>query len=247
MTTIDLNADLGEQVGDDDALLEIVTSANLAAGFHAGTPATMRHVCRVAVKRGVRIGAQVSYRDREGFGRRVIDVHPDELTADVIYQLGALDAVARSCGTRVSYVRPHGALYNVVVRHELQAAAVVAAVRAYDERLPLLALSGSRVLEVADAAGLTGVPEAFADRAYTAAGALVPRDRASAVLVDPGLVEEQTLRIARSGEVVAIDGTVVAVNVRSICLHGDTPDAVSLARRVRSALTQAGIALAPFV
>jgi 5-oxoprolinase (ATP-hydrolysing) subunit A len=247
MTTIDLNADLGEGIGDDAGLLQVVTSANVACGFHAGDPATMQSVCRLAGTNGVAVGAQVSYRDREGFGRRFINVDPDELTADVLYQLAALDAIARHCGTRVTYVKPHGALYNRTVNDELHAAAVVAAVQDYDQKLPVLGLPNSRLLALADAAGLPQVPEAFVDRAYTAEGTLVPRAEPDAVLTDPDDVVAQAVRIAVSGEVVAVDGTVVPVSARSLCVHSDTPGALALATRVREALIMSGVTIAPFV
>jgi UPF0271 protein len=247
VTAIDLNADLGEGIGDDAALLQVVTSANVACGFHAGDPATMQSVCRLAVIHGVIVGAQVSYRDREGFGRRFINVDPDELTADVLYQLGALDAIARHCGSRVSYLRPHGALYNRAVNDELHAAAVVAAVQDYDQRLPVVGLPNSRLLALADAAGLPQVPEAFVDRAYTADGTLVPRSESDAVLTDPDDVVAQAVRIAMSGQVVAVDGTVVPVSARSLCVHSDTPGALALAIRVREALVMSGVTIAPFV
>jgi 5-oxoprolinase (ATP-hydrolysing) subunit A len=247
VTAIDLNADLGEGIGDDAALLQVVTSANVACGFHAGDPATMQSVCRLAVIHGVIVGAQVSYRDREGFGRRIINVDPDELTADVLYQLGALNAIARHCGSRVSYLRPHGALYNRAVNDELHAAAVVAAVQDYDQRLPVVGLPNSRLLALADAAGLPQVPEAFVDRAYTADGTLVPRSESDAVLTDPDDVVAQAVRIAMSGQVVAVDGTVVPVSARSLCVHSDTPGALALAIRVREALVMSGVTIAPFV
>jgi UPF0271 protein len=247
MTTIDLNADLGEGIGDDAGLLQVVTSANVACGFHAGDPATMQSVCRLAGTNGVAVGAQVSYRDREGFGRRFINVDPDELIADVLYQLAALDAIARHCGTRVTYLKPHGALYNRAVNDELHAAAVVAAVQDYDQKLPVLGLPNSRLLALADAAGLPQVPEAFVDRAYTAEGTLVPRGEPDAVLTDPDDVVAQAVRIAVSGEVVAVDGTVVPVSARSLCVHSDTPGALALATRVREALVMSGVTIAPFV
>jgi UPF0271 protein len=248
---IDLNSDLGEgfgtwRLGDDDALLEVVTSANVACGFHAGDPPTMRRVCATAAERGVVIGAQVSYRDLAGFGRRFIDVAPAELADDVLYQIGALDAFARAAGTRVGYVKPHGALYNTSVHHEAQARAVVAGVRAFGT-LPVLGLPGSRLLAEADAAGLPCVQEAFADRGYTPAGTLVPRSSPGALLTDTDAVVERATRLAQRGEIVAIDGTVLPSSARSLCLHGDTPGAVHHARAVRAALESAGIPITPFV
>jgi len=248
---IDLNADLGEgfgvwRLGDDDALLGVVTSANVACGFHAGDPSTMRRVCAGAVAAGVAIGAQVSYRDLAGFGRRFIDVAPAELTDDVLYQLAALDGIARAEGGRVGYVKPHGALYNAAVHHEGQARAVVDAVRAYDPSLPVLGLPGSSLLRRAEAAGLRPVPEGFADRGYTPEGTLVPRREPGALVTDPAAVAERAVRMAVDGVVTAVDGTAVDVAVASICVHGDTPGAVQLARAVRSALQEAGLDPVPF-
>jgi 5-oxoprolinase (ATP-hydrolysing) subunit A len=243
---VDLNADLGEgfgvwRLGDDDALLGVVTSANVACGVHAGDPSTMRRVCERAAAAGIAIGAQVSYRDLAGFGRRFIDVEPGELADDVLYQLAALDGFARAAGSRVSYVKPHGALYNAVVGHEAQAGAVVAAVTAYDRRLPLLGLPGSELLRQAEAAGVRAVGEGFADRGYTAAGTLVPRREPGALVQDPEVVAERAVRMAADGEVRAVDGSTVHVAIESVCVHGDTPGAVGIARTVRAALEDAGL------
>ena len=176
---MDLNADLGEVLDGvpthDAGLVEVVTSANVACGFHSGDTSTMRRVSGLCVERGVTIGAQVSYRDREGFGRRFLDVDPAVLADDVLEQVASLDALARSVGGRVTYVKPHGALYHAIVQHEAQAAAVVAGVRAFGDDLAVLGLPGSRWLALAEAAGLRPVREAFADRAYSADGTLVPR------------------------------------------------------------------------
>jgi UPF0271 protein len=237
---VDLNADLGEgfgawRLGDDEALLAVVTSANVACGFHAGDPSTMRRVCAAAAARGVAIGAQVGYRDLAGFGRRHIDYDPDELRDDLLYQLGALDAFARLAGSRVGYVKPHGALYNTAVRDERQAGAVVAAVAGYDASLPVLGLPGSALLRLAADAGLRPVEEGFADRRYRADGTLTPRTEPDALLTGTGEVVAQALRLATGTGPVA-----------SLCLHGDTPGAVALARAVRAALNGAGVALAPF-
>ena len=248
---IDLNADLGEGFGswaltDDDALLGIVTSANVACGFHAGDATHMRHVCEVAAERGVAVGAQVSYRDLAGFGRRFIDVAPAELTNDVVYQVGALDAIARACGTRVSYVKPHGALYNAIVHHEGQARAVVDALTLLGGALPLLGLPGGLVLDLAREAGIPVVAEAFADRAYQPDGTLVPRTQPNAVLDDPTAVAARVVRLATEGTVPAVDGSSIEVAADSVCVHGDSPSAVGSARAVRDALTAAGVTLAPF-
>jgi UPF0271 protein len=248
---MDLNADLGEgfgvwRLGDDDALLAVLTSANVACGFHAGDPSTMRRVCAGAADRGVAIGAQVSYRDLAGFGRRRIEYAVDELRDDVLYQLAALDGFARVAGTRVRYVKPHGALYNTVVDDEGQASAVVAAVAGYDRELPVLGLPGSALLRLAERAGLRAVTEGFADRGYLASGALVPRTQPGALVTDVTAVAERAVRMARDGEVVAIDGTVIRRPIESLCVHGDTPGAVRLATAVRDALLAAGLPLAPF-
>ncbi|WLW56559.1 LamB/YcsF family protein [Streptomyces sp. YU58] len=251
MASIDLNADLGEGFGrwrltDDEQLLSVVTSANVACGFHAGDPATMRRVCDLAAERGVRIGAQVSYRDLAGFGRRAMDVPSAELAAEVAYQIGALEVFARAAGSRVSYVKPHGALYNRVVHDEEQAGAVVDGVLLADPALPVLGLPGSRLLELAGKAGLPSVTEAFADRAYTDEGTLVPRDRDGAVVTDPRAVVERSLDLARLGTVGALSGSRIEVRARSLCLHGDTPGAVDLARRVRERLEASGVRVEAF-
>ncbi|MET9956757.1 5-oxoprolinase subunit PxpA [Streptomyces sp. NPDC006339] len=259
--SIDLNADLGEGFGrwtltDDERLLSVVTSANVACGFHAGDPATMRRVCELAAERGVRIGAQVSYRDLAGFGRRAMDVPPAELAAEVAYQIGALEVFARAAGSRVAYVKPHGALYNRVVHDEEQAAAVVDGVLlasaglsgdgSSGRGLPVLGLPGSRLHEAAAKAGLPVVGEAFGDRAYRADGTLLPRGQEGAVVTDPAEVVERSLSMARFGVVTAHDGRPVAVRARSLCLHGDTPGAVDLARRVRAQLEAAGVLVEAF-
>lgn len=236
--SIDLNADVGESfgrwtLGDDAALLPSLSSANVACGFHAGDPATLLSTCSRAVEHRVAIGAQVGYRDLAGFGRRFIDVDPDDLLADVLYQLGALDGLARSVGGGVAYLKPHGALYHAVTADEGQARAVVDAVRAFGG-LPVLGFPGSALLRIAADAGLPVVAEGFADRAYDASGRLVPRSVADAVLTDVADVAAQAVRLAESGE------------VGSLCVHGDSPGAPALAAAVRSALTDAGFTVAAF-
>ncbi|MFI6386011.1 LamB/YcsF family protein [Nonomuraea sp. NPDC050540] len=248
---IDLNADLGEgfgiwRLGDDLALLDIVTSANVACGFHAGDPVTIRRTCAAAVDRGVSIGAQVSYRDLAHFGRREMEVEPEELCAEVLYQLAAVDGIARAMGGRVSYVKPHGALYNRICRDPGQAAAVVDAVADYDPTLPILTLPGSVVHGLAAAEGVRTIAEAYADRAYTPDGTLVPRREPGAVIHDPAAVSARAVRMAVDESVLAADGTQVAVSARSICVHGDTPDAVRLAQAVRDRLLEAGVVLQAF-
>jgi len=238
--TVDLNADLGESygrwtLGDDEAMLELITSANVACGFHAGDPATLHRTCRQAVAAGVVIGAQVGYPDLAGFGRRFIDISAADLAAGVLYQIGALDGLARSVGGRVRYVKPHGALYNTAVEHEQQATAVVEAVLAYDPGLPVLGLPGSALLAIAADRGLRAVPEYFIDRNYTPEGRLVDRRRPDALISDPEEAARRAVQAARD-EV-----------AESMCTHGDSPGAVQMAQAVRRALTDAGITLAPFV
>jgi UPF0271 protein len=251
MVTLDLNADLGEGfgrwvLGDDEALLDVVTSANVACGFHAGDASTMRRVCEKSAERGVSIGAQVGYLDLVGFGRRFVDVEPRELTQDVIYQIGALDALARAAGTRVRYVKPHGALYHAIGHHVEQAAAVVEAVLEYDRSLPVLGLPGSVWLRLAERSGLTVVHEAFVDRAYAPDGTLVPRDRPGAVLHDVDAIVRRCVAMAQGQAIDDVDGGTLRLTPASVCVHGDTPGAVDIARRVRQALTDAGITPAPF-
>ncbi|MFY1705279.1 LamB/YcsF family protein [Micromonospora sp. WMMA1923] len=248
---MDLNADLGEgfgiwRLGDDEALLDVITSANVACGFHAGDPSTMRRVCAAAADRGVAVGAQVGYRDLAGFGRRHIAYDFTELRDEVTYQLAALDGFCRLYRTRVRYLKPHGALYHAAATDETQAAALVAAVNDVDHELPLLCSPGSVLAQLAVGAGLRVVAEGFADRGYLPTGALTPRTHPGALLTDPDAVAAQAVRLATERTVVAVDGTVVACPVESICLHGDTPGAVAAATAVRAALTAAGVTLTPF-
>ena len=248
---IDLNSDVGEsfgrwELGDDDRVLQVVTSANVACGFHAGDASTLRRCCETAVRHGVVVGAQVGYRDLAGFGRRFVDYDPVELADDVTYQIGALEALARVAGTRVAYVKPHGALYNATVHHDAQARAVVAAVRAYDPSLPVLGLPGSRLLAAAEEAGLRTVREAFADRAYTSEGTLVPRTEPGSVLSDPDEVAARVVRLVTEGTLVAVDGATVRVEADSVCVHGDSPGAVAMAAAVRDALAAQGVELGAF-
>lgn len=248
---VDLNADLGEsfgawRLGDDAGLMGVITSANIACGFHAGDPLTLRRACALAVEHGVTIGAQVSYRDLAGFGRREMDVPADELAAELLYQIAALDGIARAEGGQVSYVKPHGALYHRVRRDEAQAAALVQAVTAADRGLPLLAMPGGHAARLAEAAGLRVVSEAFADRGYRPDGSLVPRGQPGAVRTDSTDVAARAVGIATRGTVVSDDGNLVPVVAESICVHGDTAGAVALASAIRRALEQAGVTLAPF-
>ena len=238
--TIDLNADLGESfgrwtLGDDAALLPLISSANVACGFHAGDPLTLRRTCADAAAHGVVVGAQVSYPDLVGFGRRFLDIAPDELTAGVLYQIGALDGLARAAGSRVRYVKPHGALYNAAVDHEGQAAAVVEAVVAYGRDLPVLGLPGSALLRIAADRGLRAVPEYFVDRNYTPDGRLVDRRRPDALVTDADEAADRAVAAAREGR------------AASMCTHGASPGAVAMATTVRRALVEAGVTIAPFV
>ncbi|WP_420962887.1 LamB/YcsF family protein [Brucella sp. IR073] len=252
MLTIDLNSDLGEsfgpwKMGDDAAMLEVVSSANIACGFHAGDPAGILRTLRAAAERGVAVGAHVGYRDLAGFGRRNMDPSSEELIGDVIYQIGALQGLAKAAGARVAYVKPHGALYNTIAVNARQAADVIAAIRAVDESLVLMALAGSPLVEQARAAGLTVVTEAFADRAYTADGQLVSRRETGAVLHDPEKIAERMVRLVREGVLPSVDGSLTKVDAQSICVHGDSPGAVAIARRVRERLEEAGLGIRSFV
>lgn len=243
---MDLNSDLGEgfgvwRLGDDDALLTIVTSANVACGFHAGDPSTMRRVSETAAGRGVRVGAQVGYRDLAGFGRRRIDVPPAELADELRYQIGALSAFGP-----VAYVKAHGALYNAAAIDPGPASAIVEAVVALGGRLPVLCQPGSVLAALAAERGLHVVGEGFVDRGYLPDGSLVPRTDSGAIVTDIAAVVARAVRMARDGEVEAVDGSVIAMPVESLCVHGDTPGAVHMARAVRSALVAAGLELAPF-
>ncbi len=249
---MDLNADLGESfgtwtLGDDAALLAHVSSANVACGFHAGDPLVMRHTVRLAAAHGVVIGAHPGYRDLAGFGRRALDASPDEIAAETMYQLGALEAICRAEGTRVRYVKPHGALYNRAAVDVGAAAAIASAIAAVDPSLMLLALAGSALLDAGRAAGLRVAAEGFADRAYLPDGRLAPRTMPGALLADPDEVAARALALAKDGRVAAIDGTMLSIAVDSLCIHGDAPGAAALAAAVRHRLTSGGITVAPFV
>jgi UPF0271 protein len=237
MAAIDLNSDLGESFGvwtlsDDEALLRLVTSANVACGFHAGDPSTMLRICRLAAERGVTVGAHVSYPDLVGFGRRAMDVDPGDLLADTLYQVGALRAVAESAGARLGYLKPHGALYNRIATDPAQAEAVAEAAR--QTGLPLLGLPGSAVDRASANAGVPFWREGFVDRAYRDDGMLVPRSEPGAVLANPEEAARQALRLARSG------------SVDSLCVHGDSPHALAMAEAVLAALDDGGIEVRPF-
>jgi UPF0271 protein len=252
LNSIDLNSDVGESFGnwsfgDDEAIIASVSSVNVACAFHAGDPSTIRATCTAAALAGVAVGAHPGYRDLAGFGRRFIDMAPDHLTDEIIYQIGALQSLARVAGTTVSYVKPHGALYNTIVHHPEQARAVVEAIVSIDPSLPVMVLPNSEIERAAQAAGLRTVSEAFADRAYNADGTLVARTRPGAVLHDLGEVTDHVLRLAVDRQIRAIDGTLIDVEAQSICLHGDTPGAVAMAAAVRAALLGSGIEIRSFV
>jgi 5-oxoprolinase (ATP-hydrolysing) subunit A len=248
---IDINSDLGEGFGqwrmsDDEALLDIVSSANIACGFHAGDPSTMRRLCEFAAARKVTIGAHVSYPDLAGFGRRYIDIDPGELRDAVTYQLSALAGFAAAAGTYVCYVKPHGALYNTIVHDPAQAQAVIDGVLAIAE-LPILGLADSVALRLAADAGLRSVTEAFVDRAYNRDGTLVKRSETGALLHDVDAIAARSVRMVTDGLVTAIDGTDIPISAESICVHGDTPGSVAIATAVRHALEAAGVAIRPFM
>lgn len=242
---IAINTDVGEgfgawRLGEDDALLGLVTCANVACGFHAGDPDILRTTCTTAVARGVSIGAQVSYRDLAGFGRRYIAVPKDSLVNDLLYQIGALEAFARVAGGAVRYVKAHGALYNVAARDEDHAAAIVEAVRRYDPGLPLLCQPDTAQWRHAEAAGLTPLAEAFIDRGYTPEGLLVPRGTEGDLITDPATAARRAVRMVVDHEVEAVDGTRVPIAPAALCVHCDTPGAPAITQAVREALTSAG-------
>ena len=249
--TIDLNADLGEGFGryrltDDDALLSLASSANIACGFHAGDPVIMDRTVRAARERGVAIGAHPSYPDLVGFGRRDMDATPEEITAFVRYQIGALEAFCRAAGTRLRYVKPHGALYNRAARDPRTAGAIAEGVRQATPHLVLLGLAGSELLAAAAKVGVASAAEAFIDRAYLSDGTLVPRTRPGAVIEDAAAAVARAVALARRQPIRAIDGTELRIRADSLCVHGDTPDAVALLRAVRSGLEAEGVSIAPF-
>ena len=249
---MDLNSDLGESfgawsMGDDAAMLDIVSSANVACGFHAGDAAGILATLKAAKARNVVIGAHVAYRDLAGFGRRNMDVASSDLVADVIYQIGALQGLARAAGTTVRYVKPHGALYNTIAQDKRQATDVINAIKAIDPSLVLMALAGAPLIGWARDAGLTVVAEAFADRGYTPQGALVSRREPGAVLHDENLIAQRMLTLVRDGVIEAVDGSKVRVEADSICVHGDSPGAVAIARALRKQFEQEGVQITSFV
>ena len=250
MTRVDLNADLGEAFGrwrlDDVAMLDVVTSASIACGFHAGDPRVMREMVDAAAARGVAIGAHPSYPDLVGFGRRELAASPAEIEADVVYQIGALAGVCAAAGARLRYVKPHGALYNRAARDREAADAIARAVHGVDRSLTLLALAGSEMVGAAERTGIRVAREAFVDRAYRADGTLVPRGQPGAVLTDIPTVAARALRMVCDHEVEAIDGSILTLAPDSLCAHGDGAEALALVSAVRARLQGAGIDIAPF-
>lgn len=251
-TRIDLNSDLGEhygqwRMGDDETMLSVVTSANVACGFHAGDPRSLLATLKAAAARGVTVGAHVAYPDLVGFGRRPMHVSDDELIADTIYQIGALQSLATAAGTEVRYVKPHGALYNTIARDSRQAAAVITGIQQVNPDLPLVCLAGSQLIDQARASGLTAVPEAFADRAYNPDGSLVARSEEGATLHDPAAVAARMLRLVQEGVVADRYGNDVAFEAASICVHGDSAGAVDMAVALRDHLLAADVTLGSFL
>ncbi len=247
---IDLNCDMGEsfgryRLGNDAAMLDVVTSANIACGLHAGDPVVMRETVALAASRGVAIGAHPGYPDLQGFGRRAMQLAPAELEAFLLYQLGALTSFARLAGVPLTHVKPHGALYNQAAADPDIAAAITRAVAAFDPSLIVITLPESALKLAALGAGLRVALEGFADRAYQANGALAPRERSGAVIHDPDVAVARAIRMVTQGEVETIEGKVIPLRVDTLCVHGDTPNAAELAQSLRQALQKASIRLVP--
>ncbi|HEU5431801.1 MAG TPA: 5-oxoprolinase subunit PxpA [Thermomicrobiales bacterium] len=251
MRAIDLNSDLGEafgahRIGYDDELFDLISSANVACGFHGGDPRVMERTVAACATRGIGVGAHPSFPDLVGFGRRDIAATPDEIRADTLYQIGALAAFCRAAGVPMQHVKAHGALYNRAIKEGAASEAIAAAVAAYDPGLVMLAQPGSRLFAAAEAAGLPTAREGFVDRAYNTDGTLVNRRLPGAVITDPDSAAERALRLVVDGKLTAIDGTELTLAVDSLCIHSDTPGAVAIARAVRQRFAQAGIAIRPF-
>lgn len=248
---VDLNSDLGEsfgswKMGNDAQILPIVSSANIACGFHAGDPLGILKTLKQAVALDVTIGAHVAYPDLVGFGRRNMDLSREELIADVLYQISALDGFAKVAGSKVKYVKPHGALYNTIANDAVQAEAVIAAIQMYNPKLVLVALAGSNLVEQARQAGLKVVSEAFADRAYNSDGSLVSRRLEGAVLHDSQFVAKRVVSMLQNGGVESIDGVFTPIQADSICLHGDTAGALEMAAEIKAELIKNNIQIRAF-
>jgi UPF0271 protein len=251
MLAIDLNCDVGESfgafsMGADADMMAHISSANIACGFHAGDPAVMRRTVRLAHGAGVAVGAHPGLADLSGFGRREMRVSPQEVEDMVLYQIGALAAIASSEGARLRHVKAHGALYNMAARDRRLAEAVARAVRVFDASLVLFGLAGSELVRAAAEVGLNAASEGFADRSYEPDGSLTPRSSSGAVLQDVETVVRRGLRMAAEGRVTATDGSEVDLEIDTICVHGDTPGSVELARALRTGLEQAGVSVRPF-
>ena len=247
---VDLNCDLGESfgrygLGEDEAMLRVVTSANIACGLHAGDPSVMARTVALAKQNRVAVGAHPGYPDLQGFGRREMQLSPDELEAFILYQIGALAGFCRAAGVPLVHVKPHGALYNTVAREADLAAAVARAISAFDPNLIVVTLPGSALGQAAQALGLRVACEGFADRAYRADGTLAPRSEPGAVIHDPAQAAERAVRMVTRGEVETTDGRVISLHVDTLCIHGDTSGAVRIAAQLRAALEAAGIQVAP--
>jgi UPF0271 protein len=243
---IDLNCDMGEsygawKMGQDEALLDFVTSANIACGYHAGDPATMQRTVQCAVAKGVALGAHPSLPDLQGFGRRTMAISPEEARGLTLYQMGALDAFARAAGSRLRHVKAHGALYNMAAKDRALADAIASAVRDFDPSLILVGLSGSELIKAGLALGLPCASEVFADRGVEPDGSLTPRGRPGAMIEDEDLAVARVLRMVLEGKVTGRDGADVAIQADTVCIHGDQPKALAFARRLRQALAEAGV------
>lgn len=247
---VDLNADVGEsfgayRLGADEALMEVVTSVNVACGFHAGDPRVMERTVRRAARGGLGVGAHVGYPDLVGFGRRPMALSPEEVRTDVLYQLGALFAFCRAAGVALQHVKPHGALYNTALKDEAVAEAVVQAVAAFDRELVVLAIRGSALAAAAERAGLRVAYEGFVDRQYRADGSLVPRDRPGAVIHDPEVAAQRAVQMVVDRRIRSVEGVEIETHVDTLCIHGDTPEAPAIARAVRQRLEAAGVEVRP--
>ena len=250
MISIDLNADLGESfgrytLGMDEKIMEVISSANIACGFHAGDPMVMERTVRLAAEAGIAIGAHPGFPDLMGFGRRNMAVSPEEARAYILYQLGALDAFLRPMGIRMRHVKPHGALYNMAAADEQLARAICGAVKDFDPELRLVGLSGSLLIRAAEKTGLRAISEVFADRAYAADGSLVSRRKPGAIISDEREALRRVIRMVKEGKVKAINGEEIAIRAESVCVHGDGEKALLFAKSIREALTANDIQVSP--